>query len=58
MYESYSLLIGYCGNIKTSHKGLLLAMLVKQIKYWSGGPYLVMEITTRVIGDKSIMVVG
>ena len=57
--EEYSVEgVDYCGPVKTSHKGFLLATLENFMKERPGGSYLVMNSTPRVPDDIPLMVIG
>ena len=49
---------GYCGPLKTSHKGFCLTTLEKLMKYWPGGSYIVINSTRRVPGGRPILDIG
>ena len=50
--------VDYCRLVKTSHKGFCLDILEKLMKYFSGGSYLVMNISPRVQGGRPLMAIG
>ena len=50
--------VGYCGPVKTSHKGFCLATLEKLMKYWPEGSYLVMKSNPRVPGGRPLLAIG
>ena len=50
--------VDYLGPVKTTHKGFCLATLEKFMKYWPGGSYLVMKITSRVTVFIPLLAIG
>ena len=48
----------YLRPTKTSHNGFCIAMLENLMKYWPGGSYLVMNITSRVPGCRQLLTIG
>ena len=47
--------VGYCGPVKTIHKGFFLAAFEKSMKYWPVGYILVMKTATRFPVDKPLI---
>ena len=47
--------VDYCGPVKMSYKDFCLATLEKLMKYWPGGPYLVMQSNPIVPGGRPIV---
>ena len=43
--------VNYCGPVKTSHKGFVLATLEKLMKDWPGGSYIVLKSTPIFPGE-------
>ena len=56
--EAMAVGVGFCGSVKTSHKGFCLSTLEKLMKYWPGGSYLITESTPRVPGGITLMAIG
>ena len=50
--------VDYCGLAKRSHKGFCLDTLENFMKYWPGGSYLLLKITTRFPGERPILAIG
>ena len=50
--------VDYCGPVKTSYKGFCLDMLKNLMEDWPGGSYLVMDITPRFPGGRTILSIG
>ena len=49
--------VDYYGPVNTSHRGFCLATLENLMKYWPGGSYLVMKITTIVPGGLPLLLI-
>ena len=50
--------VDYCGLVKTSHKDFCIATLEKLMKYWPGGSYLAMKITSRIPNGIPLIEIG
>ena len=50
--------VDHCGTEKMNHKGFCIATLEKLTKYWMGGSYLVMNITTRVPSSRPLLYIS
>ena len=50
--------VDYCGPVKMGHKDFCLATLEIFMKYCPGGSYIVIKITPRVPGGRTLLAVG
>ena len=50
--------VNYCSPVEMSHKGFCLATFEKLVKYFSGGSYLVMNVTARVPSNRALLAIG
>ena len=50
--------VNYCGPVKTIHKGFCLATLEMLMKYWPVRSYLVLNITPRFPGERTLLAIG
>ena len=55
--EAITVVVDYCGPVKTTNMSFCLYTLYYLIKEWPGGPYTVMKITSRVSGDITLMAI-